>query len=66
MGCGYNLSITQADTDHDGINDNEELKYWNETRGLDMETAVKYCHIPDVDNDSIPERKEINSSMATR
>ncbi len=39
--------------------DGNELKYWNETKGLDMDTAVKYCHIPDVDNDSIPDGKEI-------
>jgi len=56
----HNLSITDKDTDHDGINDGEELKYWNETRKLDLDTSLSYCRIPDVDNDSIPDGKEIH------
>ncbi len=60
----HNLSISDADTDHDGINDGEELNYWNETRGIDLETSLSYCRIPDVDNDSIPDGKEINGYKA--
>ena len=47
------------DTDHDGINDGDELNYWNVTRGLDMDTAISYCKIPDVDGDNITDGKEI-------
>ncbi len=45
----HNLSITDKDTDHDGIDDGEELKYWNETRNLWLSTAIDYCKDPDVD-----------------
>ncbi len=46
------------DTDHDGIADGAELRYWNVTRGLDMDTAIAYCRNPDVDRDNIPGGKE--------
>ena len=52
-------NIQDADTDHDGINDGAELHYWNITRGLDMDTSIAYCTIPDVDGDNIPDGKEI-------
>ncbi len=54
-----NLFITQADTDHDGIDDGKELKYWNETKNLSLSTAIEYCKIPDVDGDNITDSKEI-------
>ncbi len=55
----HGLNIQDADTDHDGIDDGEELNYWNVTRGLDMDTAISYCKIPDVDGDNITDGKEI-------
>ena len=50
----HNLSIQDADTDHDGINDGDELQYWNATRGLDMDTVMSYPLNPDVYGDNIP------------
>ncbi len=55
----HGLSINDTDTDHDGIDDGEELKYWNQTKNLSLSTAIEYCKNPDVDNDSIPDGKEI-------
>ena len=55
----HSLNMNDPDTDHDGINDGAELHYWNVTRGLDMDTAIEYCKIPDVDGDNIPDGKEI-------
>ena len=55
----HGLNIQDADTDHDGIDDGDELNYWNVTRGLDMDTAISYCKIPDVDGDKIIDGKEI-------
>ena len=52
--------ITDPDTDHDGINDGDELNYWNVTRGLDMDTSIAYCKIPDVDGDNITDGKELS------
>ncbi len=64
----HNLSISDADSDHDGINDGKELNYW-ESRLSTMHPdwsaeqvlnmAVNYTLNPDVDNDSIPDGKEI-------
>ncbi len=44
---------------NDGINDGDELHYWNVTRGLPLNESIAYCKNPDVDNDSIPDGKEI-------
>ena len=64
----HNLYITQADTDHDGIADGEEYHYWqnrlkesypNWDDNTINTTAISYCLNPDVDNDSIPDGKEI-------
>ena len=59
--------ITDADTDHNGINDGEEYKYWQEslyelwgTWENVNETAVKYIKNPDVDKDNVTDGKEIN------
>jgi len=65
--------INDNDTDHDGIDDGAEFEYWqsylynlwdswvNEETGAEVnETSLSYCRIPDVDNDSIPDGKEIN------
>ncbi len=64
----HNMSINDADSDHDGINDGDELSYW-ESRLSTMHPgwsaeqvlnmSVNYTLNPDVDNDSIPDGKEI-------
>ncbi len=65
----HHLSITQADTDHDGINDGEEYHYWQNrlkeahptwSNATINATAIKYCLNPDVDGDGIPDGKEIH------
>ncbi len=56
---GYMLRWKFTDVDHDGINDGDELHYWNVTRGLPLNESIAYCKNPDVDNDSIPDGKEI-------
>ena len=38
----------------------DELNYWNNTVGLDMDTSALYCTIPDVDEDNTMDGKEIN------
>ena len=59
-GCyEYGLNMKKWNTDHDGINDGDELQYWNVTRGLPLNESIAYCKNPDVDNDSIPDGKEI-------
>ncbi len=59
MGAILIISITQADTDHDGIDDGEELHYWNVTRGLPLSIALNYTRNPDVDGDGIPDAVEL-------
>ncbi|NPA75839.1 MAG: hypothetical protein GXO25_07160, partial [Euryarchaeota archaeon] len=61
----HNLSMTQADTDHDGIDDGAELHYWNVTRHLPMSVAINYTLNPDVDGDGIPDGKEIKGYNVT-
>ncbi len=63
-----NMSINDADTDHDGIDDGAELQYWehrlselhsnwSEEQILNM--SVNYTLNPDVDGDNITDGKEI-------
>ena len=49
----YGLNMKKWNTDHDGINDGDELQYWNVTRGLSLNESIAYCKNPDFDNDSI-------------
>ena len=51
--------ISLNSPNYDTIGDCDELNYWNVTRGLDMDTSIEYCKIPDVDRDNITDGKEI-------
>jgi len=69
----FNSADAHGDKDHNRIDDGAEFEYWqsylynlwdswvNEETGAEVnETSLSYCRIPDVDNDSIPDGKEIH------
>lgn len=47
----HNLNLQDNDTDHDGIDDGDELNYWL-SRGFSEDKAPSFAITPCVDNDS--------------